>query len=234
MVEGHSVHRVAAAHRERLIGKKFKATSPNGRFAAGAAAIDGQTFQRIEAVGKNLFGFFGPANGPLAVVHVHFGMAGVWSVFDGRVEVVPPTTATTRLCLEHPESGLVSHLSAMTVQLGDESLYHTKKAALGQDPLRQDANPDLLFSKVRKSTKRIGELVMDQSFFCGPGNIYRAEILFKAGVHPNIPGRDITRERFDLIWHHTVALLTRGFECGRSPTACVRPQEEHLPLHRLD
>jgi hypothetical protein len=31
-----------------------------------------------------------------------------------------------------------------------------------------------------------------------------------------------------------VALLTRGFECGRSPTACVRPQEEHLPLHRID
>ena len=39
MVEGHSVHRVAAAHRQRLVGKSFKATSPNGRFTAGAAAI---------------------------------------------------------------------------------------------------------------------------------------------------------------------------------------------------
>ena len=39
MVEGHSVHRVAVAHRQRLVGKSFKATSPNGRFAAGAAAI---------------------------------------------------------------------------------------------------------------------------------------------------------------------------------------------------
>lgn len=30
MVEGHGVHRVAAAHRRQLVGKRFKATSPNG------------------------------------------------------------------------------------------------------------------------------------------------------------------------------------------------------------
>ena len=28
----------------------------------------------------------------------------------------------------------------------------------------------------------------DQSYFTGPGNIYRAEILFKAGVHPDVAG----------------------------------------------
>jgi hypothetical protein len=38
------VHRVAASHRRRLVGRRFKATSPNGRFAAGAAAIDGKKF----------------------------------------------------------------------------------------------------------------------------------------------------------------------------------------------
>lgn len=32
MVEGHGVHRVAAAHRRALMGKRFAATSPNGRF----------------------------------------------------------------------------------------------------------------------------------------------------------------------------------------------------------
>lgn len=223
MVEGHSVHRVASRHRDLLVGKKFKATSPNGRFADGAAAIDGKPFQRIEAVGKNLFAFFGATKGTLAVVHIHFGMAGVWSVFDSTQETVPPTTSTTRLCLEHPETGLVSHLSAMTVQLGDEDFYNKKRSTLGQDPLRDDADADLLFEKVRVSKKKIGELVMDQSFFCGPGNIYRAEILFKAGVHPNIPGLELSRECFDRIWHHTVELLRRGYECGSILT--VDPEE---------
>jgi len=156
-------------------------------------------------------------------VHVHFGMAGVWAVFNSNVESVPPTTSTTRLCLEHAETGLVTHLSAMTVQLGDQDFYLKKKAALGQDPLREDSDANLLFEKVSKSNKKIGELLMDQSFFCGPGNIYRAEILFKAGVHPNIVGREVGRERFDLIWHHTVALLQRGFECGSILT--VDPEE---------
>ena len=45
---------------------------------------------------------------------------------------------------------------------------------------------------------------MDQSHFAGPGNIYRAEILFKAGVHPLTPGRQLSRHEFDSVWRHTV------------------------------
>lgn len=71
MVEGPECHRVAAAHRRELVGKNFKATSPNGRFADGAAAISGRALDRIEVVGKNMFYFFGDV-----VVRVHFGMAG--------------------------------------------------------------------------------------------------------------------------------------------------------------
>mmetsp|Transcript_4603 Transcript_4603/g.9382 ORF Transcript_4603/g.9382 Transcript_4603/m.9382 type:complete len:388 (-) Transcript_4603:156-1319(-) len=140
-------------------------------------------------------------------------MSGQWSVFDSNMEEVPEPTSTTRLRLEH-ESGLISHLSAMTVQFGDESLYRDKRAALGQDPLRADADPEALFEKVSISKKSIGLLLMDQSVFAGPGNIYRAEVLFKAGVHPNVKGIDLGRERFDRVWYHTVDLLRRGYECG--------------------
>ncbi|KAF5827875.1 hypothetical protein DUNSADRAFT_18593 [Dunaliella salina] len=38
MVEGHQCHRVAAAHRRLLVGKRFQAKSPNGRFQQGAEA----------------------------------------------------------------------------------------------------------------------------------------------------------------------------------------------------
>ena len=79
MVEGHSVHRVASLHTKRLVGKKFRAWSPNGRFTDGAKAINGKTFSRIEAVGKNLFAFFVDEekkdSAEEVVVHVHFGMS---------------------------------------------------------------------------------------------------------------------------------------------------------------
>jgi len=42
--------------------------------------IDGQPLRRVEAVGKNLFYFFGDS--PRArVMHVHFGMAGRFATF---------------------------------------------------------------------------------------------------------------------------------------------------------
>lgn len=227
MVEGHSVHRVATFHRQRLVGKQFRATSPNGRFSDGARSIDGKFFARIEAVGKNLFAFFADTidisenDDGVVVVHVHFGMAGNWSVYDqSNGEDAPEPSKTNRLRLtsimqDDGIGGLVVDLAAMTVQYGHgTALYHEKRAKLGQDPLRDDADPETLWNKVRLSKKSIGSLIMDQSFFCGPGNIYRAEILFLAGIHPDTTGMHLTRHEFDCIWLYTVKLLKRGYETG--------------------
>jgi formamidopyrimidine-DNA glycosylase len=217
MVEGHSVHRVASMHRKRLVGKSFSAWSPNGRFTEGANAINGKVFSRIEAVGKNLFAFFDSdgsgKNGEAeksVVMHVHFGMAGNWAVYMN--EDAPEPTKTNRLRLEYP--GIVADLSAMTVQHGGMEMYQEKRLKLGEDPLREDADPERLWSRVQKSSKSIGALIMDQSYFTGPGNIYRAEICFKAGIHPNRLGKTLLRQEFDTVWYHTKDLLERGYSTG--------------------
>lgn len=184
----------------------------------------------MEAVGKNLFAFFCNSHDDddgLVVMHVHFGMSGMWAVFNTTAEE-PDVKPTTRLRLEeiiNSSSSLATaadtgarkirtHLSAMTVTHGDYSLYTSKKAALGEDPLRVDANPDRLFNKIIKSKKSIGQLIMDQSYFAGPGNIYRAEILFLAGVYPTTTGNNLDRSTFDTIWNVTVQLLRRGYDTG--------------------
>ena len=77
-------------------------------------------------------------------MHVHFGMSGKWSVSDASR--APQPTSTTRLCLEG--HGIVSHLSAMTVAHGGVELFDSKKALLGQDPLRADADVEVLWRKV--------------------------------------------------------------------------------------
>ena len=144
-------------------------------------------------------------------------MSGAWAVFNSTEEDEPEVKPTTRLRLEEisrSKSKIIAHLSAMTVQHGDISLYTSKKASLGEDPLRSDAQPNLLYEKIRKSKKTIGQLIMDQSYFCGPGNIYRAEILFLAGVYPTVPGVDLDRTSFDKIWSSSVKLLRRGYDTG--------------------
>lgn len=158
MVEGHGVHRTAAAARKKLKGKRFKATSPNSRFTEGAKAIDGKILSRVEAIGKNLFYFFGEGE-ELVVVHIHFGMAGRCRIsgFPG-----PSATATTRLELRNEQDTIIAHVSAMTVQYAGIELYEKKYSALGPDPLREDADAERLWRSLRKSKKSVGQVLMAQ------------------------------------------------------------------------
>lgn len=60
-----------------------------------------------------------------------------------------------------------------------------KAAALGPDPLREDADAEVLWAKVQTSKKPIGLVLMDQTMIAGLGNIYRAEVLFKVPPWPD-------------------------------------------------
>jgi len=55
MPEGHTIHRIARDHGRLVAGRRLGVTSPQGRFDADAARIDGATLERIEAYGKHLF-----------------------------------------------------------------------------------------------------------------------------------------------------------------------------------
>ena len=48
----------------------------------------------------------------------------------------------------------------MTVRHGGPDLYDSKKGELGEDPLRPDADPARLRSRVLGSRKSIGQLIM--------------------------------------------------------------------------
>eukprot|EP00747_Dinoflagellata_sp_TGD_P181889 gnl/TRDRNA2_/TRDRNA2_35888_c0_seq1.p1 gnl/TRDRNA2_/TRDRNA2_35888_c0~~gnl/TRDRNA2_/TRDRNA2_35888_c0_seq1.p1 ORF type:complete len:365 (+),score=59.91 gnl/TRDRNA2_/TRDRNA2_35888_c0_seq1:103-1197(+) len=220
MVEGDGCHRVAAAHRKSLVGRKFVATSPNRRFVAGAKALmrAGGVLLRIEVHGKNLFYFFGKRGDGTAkdvcVVHIHFGMAGAFAVYR---EEEPETTANTRLRLVTAGGSgprLVAHLSAMTVEHGTFSgLYQRLAAKLGPDPLRRDADPERFVSNcvVKKS---IGEVLMDQKLVAGVGNIYRSETLYAAGIHPTQPANTLLRNELLSLWSIVVKKMQAGFQSG--------------------
>ena len=51
MPEGHTIHRLAREHSKLLVGRQVRVSSPQGRFAAGAALVDGRAVKRIEPYG---------------------------------------------------------------------------------------------------------------------------------------------------------------------------------------
>ena len=91
MPEGHTIHRIARDHSPILTGLPVAVSSPQGRFEADAALVDGVVLDRIEAYGKHLFYFF--ANG--LVGHVHLGLFGKFRVSKGAH--VPPVQGMVRM-----------------------------------------------------------------------------------------------------------------------------------------
>ena len=63
--------------------------------------------------------------------------------------------------------------------------YKDRSSKLGPDPLREDADPERLWDKMKVSKKPVGGILMDQTAVAGIGNIYRAEILFKVSIKPS-------------------------------------------------
>ncbi|MCV0333588.1 MULTISPECIES: Fpg/Nei family DNA glycosylase [Microbacterium] len=88
MPEGHSVHRIARQFDRNFVGKTLSASSPQGRFAEGAAVLDGRAAVSVQAVGKQMFL---ETEGDLWL-RVHLGLYGAWD-FAGEI-LVDPTIAS--------------------------------------------------------------------------------------------------------------------------------------------
>ena len=71
----------------------------------------------------------------------------------------------------------------------------------------------------------IGALLMDQSVLAGVGNVYRSELLFRHGIDPYRPGRDIDESEFLAAWADLVDLMKVGVRRGR--IIVMRPEDDH-------
>ncbi|MFY9262366.1 MAG: Fpg/Nei family DNA glycosylase [Actinomycetaceae bacterium] len=87
---------------------------------------------------------------------------------------------------------------------------------LGPDPIRNDPGDRAEFiARVRGRRMAVGALVMDQSVAAGPGNIYRAECLFRTGIHPYRPGARVSEKRVGELWDDLVLTMRDGVKTGK-------------------
>ncbi|MEU4656689.1 DNA-formamidopyrimidine glycosylase family protein [Streptomyces sp. NPDC023723] len=217
MPEGHTIHRLAQDYDAAFAGRPVRVTSPQGKFSDGAALLDGAPLTATEAHGKHLFLRFRDSDW----VHIHLGLFG--KVAFGPAPAPPPTD-TVRLRLRNDTAyvDLRGPTACALITPGEKDAIH---ARLGPDPLRADADPAAAHARISRSRTTIAALLMDQKVIAGVGNVYRAEVLFRHGVDPYRPGRDITPALWDALWHDLVALMREGVRNNRIDT--VRP--EHTP-----
>lgn len=210
MPEGHTIHRLARDIAADLAGGTVRVSSPQGRFADGAAALDGRVLVRTEAWGKHLLLWWRGGAG----VHVHLGLFGR---FRRRTAPPPPAGGAVRLRLEGATRAW--DLSGPTIcALARPRDRDALVARLGPDPLRDDADPGAFVARVRGSDRAVGALLLDQTVVAGVGNVYRAEALFVTGIHPTRPGRSLPAATARRLWRTIAAQLADGVRLGRIVT----------------
>lgn len=210
MPEGHTLHRLAREHQRVFGGEIVRASSPQGRFTEGAARLDGRPLVRTEAYGKHLLHHYGNDQ----ILHVHLGLYGKFTAGKGE----PPESRGAlrlRLSSDHAWTDLRGPTAC---ELVTPEQVDALVARLGPDPLRRDAHPERAYARISRSRTPIGVLLMDQSVIAGVGNVYRAEVLFRARLDPLRPGREVTPRLWDEMWSDLVLLMRAGVRAGRIVT----------------
>ena len=217
MPEGHTLRRLADELDAAFGGRPARVSSPQGRFADSAALLDGLPVAGADSAGKHLFVEFEGER----FIHVHLGLIGKFDVIPGPVQA-PAGQVRLRLANDTAYADL---RGAIECDLVTRERRDFLVGRLGPDPLRQDADPGVAWDRISRSSRAIGDLLMDQEVLAGVGNVYRAEVLYRHRMHPLRPGRTLRRSQFQAMWEDLVELMAYGVQTGRIDT--VRP--EHTP-----
>jgi endonuclease-8 len=244
MPEGNEIHRWAERHFAAFGGKPVRVDGPQGRFT-DSAVIDGRRLERVMAVGKHLGYDFGKDR----ILHVHLGLQGdftegsgplpavrgalrlrMWNAAKVKLPAGADASKPHRWYSEDDGSDNLAPEKVAWVELRgpmdcsiySQAMWETLLERLGPDPLNGDG-PERFVAKVRKSRKTIGELLMDQSVAAGVGNIFRAELLYRARLNPFTPGNDVEEKTLRSIWKDAGVLMKAAMVDRRIVT--TRPKD---------
>jgi endonuclease VIII len=199
-------------------GRPVHVTSPQGRFEAGAALLDGRVLDRVSSYGKHLFARFGGD-----VLHVHLGLYGTYT---GGTGDPPPARGALRMrwVADGPDgAGAWTDLRGPTAcEVLSDAEVDAILGRLGPDPLRPRADGGRALRRIAASRTPVGALLMDQSVLAGVGNVYRAELLYRHGVSPFRPGRHVDPPQWSRMWADLGTLMRAGVRMGRIVT--TRPE----------
>lgn len=87
-------------------------------------------------------------------------------------------------------------------------------AHIAPDPLETAFDPVAVAARIRRSTSAIKRLLLTQTVVSGVGNIYADESLWRAGLHGERPGRQLTRATVLQLLEHVKDVMAEALEQG--------------------
>ncbi len=204
---------------------------PQGRFV-DSDVLDGRKLLRVMAVGKHLGYDFGKDR----ILHVHLGLQGDFTEGSGALPAVKGALRLRMWSAEKVKRPAVEGVSKrhgwyseddgtgnlvpeeiawvelrgpMDCSVYTQAMWEKLLERLGPDPLNGDP-VDKALERIAKSKKPIAALLMEQDVMAGIGNIYRAELLYRARLNPFVLGRDVAPAVVKAMWKDALPLMRAG------------------------
>ena len=92
------------------------------------------------------------------------------------------------------------------------------RGELGPDPLVDRKGEDRFLARIKRTGVPIGRALMNQKIVAGIGNVYRAEMLFRARLSPYLVANTLPDETLRALWDDWVGLLAIGVKTGQMLT----------------
>ncbi len=197
MPEGDTIHKAARRVREAVGGRALEAIDlPR---VPGRLPRPGVVVEEVEARGKWLLVRLDDGH----VVLTHLRMSGEWHVLPAGRRRPPASRLVVWL---QAASASAACVDAPIAQLLDEAAVarHPGLRALGPDLCLPEVDLDEVVERAARFAQRgqpITDVLLDQRVAAGIGNVFKSEVAFVHGLHPDTPNElvddDLRRALYD-------------------------------------
>ncbi|MEL7158603.1 MAG: DNA-formamidopyrimidine glycosylase family protein [Actinomycetota bacterium] len=224
MPEGDTIHRTANRLRSALAGRtlaRFDLRQPSPGSALEGPA-PGVLIEAVEAEGKYLLIRFGDGT----VLETHMKMTGSWHLYRtgerwrrGRssLRVLVATEEWEAVCFAAP------HVRVYRPEGpgGRRRTLEGDRARLGPDLTSPDPDLDEVLRRLGgpgHGPRALVDVLLDQTLFCGVGNVYKSELLHHGRHHPLLPLHRVDDDGRRLLASTAHRLLRANLHTARRTT----------------
>ncbi len=146
---------------------------------------------------------------------LHMGMSGRIHILTKErpplkhEHVIMTMNDETRISFEDPRRFGMLYLSK---NWENEKPFST----MGPEPLSNDYSADILVQRLQNKKAPIKQSLLDQHIIAGLGNIYVCEALYRSGIHPQTPAKNLSQQQIETLTPHIRNILNEAIESGGS------------------
>lgn len=191
MPEGDTIFRAARTLDRALRGEvveEFRTVLAQLARRDATSPLAGRVIEQVSAAGKHLLIRFSQD----LVLRTHLRMHGSWHIYR-RGERWRRSSATMRLAILTPGWEAVGFNIPDAEFIDARALSsHRALQRLGPDLLADEFDEEEAFRRMRAADASMAmDVLLDQTVMAGAGNVFKSEILFLHGIHPETAVRTI-------------------------------------------